>query len=260
MNNNCWWLTRIDLNRLNLLLPQLQNEGINKQIDGTSRACMVLYYRYGNVPWWQSNICEEHEKICEPTSRCQIIQHMSHAIAHYVFSWKWFSRRSTTDFQVSSNQSFCFCLCLYKCCVMMILCHLIQKQPPKPPKNFSTAQVVKPKKKLCNSKHSHSELQRKSYCHSKLALGIVAELKRTVWGWRDEYERSVMWWIFYGWGGHKTSHEDPTSQFSFQTISLKKIPSSCFVSWDFWWVGFFFFFFNLERYLTESWQILKNPP
>jgi hypothetical protein len=25
-------------------------------------------------------------------------------------------------------------------------------------------------------------------------------------------------------------------------------------------VGFFFFFFNLERYLTESWQILKPPP
>ncbi len=174
MNNNSWWLSRIDLNRLNLLLPQLQNEGINKRIDGTSRACMVLYSRYGIIPWWQSNICEEHEKICEPTSRCQIIQHMSHAIAHNVFSRKWFSRRSTTDFQVSSNQSFYFCLCLYKCCVIMILCHLIQKQPPGPPKTFSTAQVVKPKKKPCNSKHSHSELQRKSCCHSKPALGIVA--------------------------------------------------------------------------------------
>jgi hypothetical protein len=36
--------------------------------------------------------------------------------------------------------------------------------------------------------------------------------------------------FFIGEGGHKTSHEDPTCQFSFQTISLKKIPSSCFVS------------------------------
>jgi hypothetical protein len=25
-------------------------------------------------------------------------------------------------------------------------------------------------------------------------------------------------------------------------------------------VGFFFLLFNLERYLTESWQILKTPP
>lgn len=199
MNNNCWWLTRIDLNRLNLLLPQLQNEGINKQIDGTSRACTVLYYRYGIVPWWQSNICEEHEKICEPTSRCQIIQHMSHAIAHYVFSRKWFSRRSTTDFQVSSNQSFCFCLCLYKCRVMMILCHLIQKQPPKPPKNSALHKLLNQRKSHAIQNTRTQNCKEKAVAILKLALGIVAELKQTVWRWRDEYERLVMWWVFY-WG------------------------------------------------------------
>lgn len=110
---------------------------------------------------------------------------------------------------------------------------------------FKTLTLRIAKKKLLPFKNLHWEL--------------LQSLNR-LWGWRDEYERLVMWWVFLLWGGHKTSHEDPTSQFSFQTISLKKIPSSCFVSWDFWWVGFFFLLFNLERYLTESWQILKTPP
>jgi hypothetical protein len=86
---------------------------------------------------------------------------------------------------------------------------------------------------LLNQRKSHAipnthtqNCKEKAVAIQNLHWELLQELKQTVWGWRDEYERLVMWWVLY----HKTSHEDPTSQFSFQTISLKKIPSSCFVS------------------------------
>jgi hypothetical protein len=81
----------------------------------------------------------------------------------------------------------------------MILCHLIQKQPPKPPKNSALHKLLNQRKSHAIQNTRTQNCKEKAVAILKLALGIVAELKQTVWRWRDEYERLVMWWVFY-WG------------------------------------------------------------
>jgi hypothetical protein len=83
---------------------------------------------------------------------------------------------------------------------MLILCHLIQKQPAKPPKNSVLHKLLNQRKSHAIQNTHTQNCKEKAVAIQKLALGIVAELKQTVGmeGWVWEVGHVVGFFIVGG--------------------------------------------------------------